>query len=53
MKQAANDYFRQVPDPTTLESFKEQVILDLQQFQNPEAICFSKTVSFAFGTKPI
>jgi ubiquinone/menaquinone biosynthesis C-methylase UbiE len=53
MKQAANDYFRQVPDPITLESFKEQVFLDLQQFQNPEGICFSKTVSFAFGTKPI
>ncbi|MCK4784807.1 MAG: class I SAM-dependent methyltransferase [Desulfobacteraceae bacterium] len=53
MKQAANDYFRQVPDPITLESFKEQVFLDLQQFQSPEGICFSKTVSFAFGTKPI
>jgi ubiquinone/menaquinone biosynthesis C-methylase UbiE len=53
MKQAANDYFRQVPDPITLESFKEQVFLDLQQFQNPEGICFNKTVSFAFGTKPI
>jgi ubiquinone/menaquinone biosynthesis C-methylase UbiE len=53
MKQAANDYFRQVPDPITLESFKEQVFLDLQQFQNPEGICFGKTVSFAFGTKLI
>ena len=53
MKQAANDYFRQVPDPITLESFKEQVFLDLEQFHSPEGICFSKTVSFAFGTKPI
>ena len=53
MKQAANDCFRQVPDPITLESFKEQVFLDLQRFQNSEGICFSKTVSFAFGTKLI
>jgi ubiquinone/menaquinone biosynthesis C-methylase UbiE len=53
MKQAANDYFRQVPDPIALESFKEQVFLDLQRVQNFEGICFSKTVSFAFGTKPI
>jgi ubiquinone/menaquinone biosynthesis C-methylase UbiE len=53
MKQATSDYFRQVPDPIILESFKEQVFLDLQQFQNPEGICFSKTVLFAYGTKPI
>jgi SAM-dependent methyltransferase len=53
MKRAASDYFRQIPDPITLEGFKEQVFLDLLQFQNPERICFSKTVSFAFGTKPI
>ena len=53
MKQAANEYFRQVSDPKILESFKEQVFVDLQQFQYPEGIRFSKTVSFAFGAKPV
>lgn len=53
MKQAAYGYFRQVSDPNTLESFKEQVFVDLQEHQYPEGIRFSKTVSFAFGTKPI
>lgn len=53
MKQAANEYFRQVSDPITLESFREQVFVDLRQFQYPEGIRFSKTVSFVFGTKPI
>ena len=31
---------------------KEKVLIDLQQFQCPQGICFDKTVSFAFGTKP-
>lgn len=53
MKQAANGYFRQVSDPNTLESFKEQVFVDLQEHRYPEGIRFSKTVSFAFGTKPV
>lgn len=53
MKQAANEYFRQISDPNTLERFKEQVFVDLQEFKYPEGIRFSKTVSFAFGTKPI
>ena len=53
MKQAAREYFEQVSDPITLESFKEQVFVDLQQFQYPEGIRSSKTVSFACGTKPI
>jgi ubiquinone/menaquinone biosynthesis C-methylase UbiE len=53
MKQAANEYFRQISDPNILESFKGQVFDDLQQFQYPEGIRFSKTVSFAFGTKPV
>jgi len=53
MKQAADGYFQQISDPKTLESFKEQVFVDLQQFQYPEGIRFSKTVSFAFGTKPV
>jgi ubiquinone/menaquinone biosynthesis C-methylase UbiE len=52
MKQAANDYFRQISDPLTLENLKEKVIVDLHQFRYPEGIRFSKTVSFAFGTKP-
>jgi ubiquinone/menaquinone biosynthesis C-methylase UbiE len=53
MKQAANGYFKQITDPNTMESFKEQVFIDLQEYQNPEGICFSKTVSYAFGTKPV
>jgi hypothetical protein len=53
MKQAANEYFRQISDPSMLESFKGQVFGDLQQFQYPEGIQFSKTVSFIFGTKPV
>ena len=52
MRQAASDYFRQT-DPNTLQNFKLQVLVDLQQFQYPEGIRFSKTVSFAFGTKPV
>jgi SAM-dependent methyltransferase len=53
MKQAASGYFKQVSDPNALESFKEQVFVDLQEHRYPEGIRFSKTVSFAFGTKPI
>lgn len=53
MKRAASGYFKQVSDPDALESFKEQVFVDLQEHQYPEGIRFSKTVSFAFGTKPI
>jgi ubiquinone/menaquinone biosynthesis C-methylase UbiE len=53
MKQAADEYFRQISDPNTMENFKEQVFIDLQEYQTPEGICFSKTVSYAFGTKPI
>lgn len=52
MKHAANEYFRQVSDPEKLDGFKDQVFVDLHQFQYPEGIRFSKTVSFAFGTKP-
>lgn len=52
MKQAANEYFRQVSNPEKLEGFKEQVFIDLHPFQVPEGIRFSKTVSFAFGAKP-
>lgn len=51
MKQAANGYFKQISDPNILESFKEQVFVDLQEYQFPKGIRFSKTVSFAFGTK--
>ena len=51
MKQAADEYYIQISDPNTLESFKEQVFVDLQRFQDSEGIRFSKTVSFAFGTK--
>lgn len=51
MKKAADDYFEQVPDPAKLERFKEQVFADLQQSQSSEGIRFSKTVSYAFGTK--
>lgn len=53
MRQAASDYFRQISDPNTLENFKEQVFFDLQKLQYSEGIRFSKTVSFAFGTKPV
>ena len=53
MKQAANEYYKQISDPNTLESFKEQVFVDLQRFVYPEGIRFSKTVSFAFGTKSL
>jgi len=52
MRQAASAYFGQIPDSDILESFKQQVISDLQRFQHPERIRFSKTVLFAFGTKP-
>jgi ubiquinone/menaquinone biosynthesis C-methylase UbiE len=53
MRQAAGEYFKQVSDPDILESFKEQVLIDLEQFHYPEGIRFSKTVSFAFGSKPV
>ena len=53
MRQAASECIRQISDPNMLENFKEQVFVDLQQYQSPEGIRFSKTVSFAFGTKPI
>ena len=53
MKQAARGYFNQVSDPITLENFKEQVFVDLQRFQFPEGIRFSKRVLFAFGTKSL
>jgi ubiquinone/menaquinone biosynthesis C-methylase UbiE len=52
MKQAANEYFWQISNPLTLENFKKKVFADLHQFQCSEGIRFSKTVSFAFGTKP-
>jgi len=52
MKQAAHAFFMQVTDPEKLEGFKEQVLVDLRKFQFPEGIRFSKTVSFAFSTKP-
>ena len=51
LKLAAREYFEQVPDPAKLERFKEQVFADLQQSRSPEGVHFSKTVSFAFGTK--
>ena len=52
MRQAAGDYFRQITDPNALESFKKRVLADVRQFQCPEGIRFTKTASFAFGTKP-
>lgn len=51
MKQAASEYFEQVPDPAKLEQFKERVFADLQQSRSSEGVHFSKTVSFAFGIK--
>lgn len=53
MRQAASEYFRQISDPNTLERFKERVLVDLREFQYPEGIRFSKTVSFVFGVKPM
>ena len=53
MRQAASDYFKQITDSNTLEIFKRQVLVDLQEFHFPEGVRFSKTVSFAFGTKPM
>jgi ubiquinone/menaquinone biosynthesis C-methylase UbiE len=53
MRQAASEYFRQISDPNSLENFKQQVFFDLQEFQCPYGIRFSKTVSYAFGTKPM
>jgi ubiquinone/menaquinone biosynthesis C-methylase UbiE len=53
MKQAASGLFKQVSDPARLERMRERIFVDLKQFQYPEGIRFSKTVSFAFGTKPI
>jgi ubiquinone/menaquinone biosynthesis C-methylase UbiE len=52
MRQAAKECFRQVSDPKRLEIFKRKVFADLGQFQISLGIHFSKTVSFAFGTKP-
>jgi ubiquinone/menaquinone biosynthesis C-methylase UbiE len=52
MAHAVRPCLRRVSDPAALESFKEQVVADLQQVQHPEGIRFSKTVSFAFGTRP-
>jgi len=52
MEQAAGNYLKQVSDPLKLERFREQVLVGLQQFQYPEGIRFSKTVLFAFGTRP-
>ena len=52
IKRSVQAYFRQIEAPATLESFKEQVFHDLQAFMSPEGVRFSKTVSFAFGTKP-
>jgi ubiquinone/menaquinone biosynthesis C-methylase UbiE len=52
MRQAAGAYFRGISDPEILENFKSKVFSDLQPFQHPEGIRFSKSVSFAFGTKP-
>jgi len=51
MKQAAQGYFKQCSDTFLLEDLKEQIFADLHNFQHPERIRFSKTVSFAFGTK--
>ena len=53
MKQVAQEYFKRISDPTKLEFFKEQVMTDLRQFQCSEGIRFSKTVFYAFGTKPV
>jgi ubiquinone/menaquinone biosynthesis C-methylase UbiE len=53
MKQAAKGYFMQISEPDVLEGFKDKVAVDLQQLQVPEGIRFSKTVSFAFGIKPV
>jgi ubiquinone/menaquinone biosynthesis C-methylase UbiE len=52
MRQAVQAYFKQIPDPDTLKSFKERVFTNLQAFQSPQGVRFSKAVSFAFGTKP-
>lgn len=52
MRRTVQAYYRQINDPPILESFKEQVFGDLQAYQCPEGIRFSKTVSFAFGSKP-
>ena len=51
MKQAVSDYFRKVPDSVDMQSFKEQIYADLQQFQSPIGIQFDKTVSYAYGMK--
>ena len=52
MMQAVSEYFKLVSDQIALGNFKESVFVDLQQFKYPEGIRFSKTVSYAFGTKP-
>lgn len=48
MKQAANDYFKMMPE---LDQFKEQIFADLKEFQSPQGIHFDKTVAYAYGTK--
>ena len=53
MRQAASEYFRQISDPNALENLKQQVLADLRNFQYSEGIQFSKTVTFAFGIKPM
>jgi ubiquinone/menaquinone biosynthesis C-methylase UbiE len=52
MERASGEYFLGVPDPEKLDGFKEQVFADLEQFRCRQGIRFSKSVSFAFGTKP-
>jgi ubiquinone/menaquinone biosynthesis C-methylase UbiE len=53
MRQAVSDHFRQITDPNTLQNFKERVLADLRESQISEGVEFMKTVSFAFGTKPV
>jgi len=53
MERAAGEYFRQVNHPVRLTVFKEQVYADLDQIRFTQGIRFSKSVSFAFGVKPV
>ncbi len=52
MRRAARENFEMVDDAQTLESFKELVLIDLQQHQTADGIGFTKTVAFIIGTKP-
>jgi ubiquinone/menaquinone biosynthesis C-methylase UbiE len=52
MNITADELFLNVPDPSTLENFKKQVFTDLGAFECAEGIRFSKTVLYAFATKP-